>query len=289
MDPESRFIDVDGVSIHVLRWPRPGAPPLLLLHGTGFLADLWRRAVEGLHEHYDVAAVDVRGHGRSARPDQGYGLAEMAGDVPGVFDALGWRDAYVAGHSVGAALAFIVAARRPDLVRRLFAVEPIVPTRFRRTAGSADGSGGGMVDAVRERMRRRRAAFPSRAAVEERWRDRPVFAKWDARVFDDYVQHGFADLDDGSVTLRCPPAIEVQVFESSADFDATPYLRDVRCPVLIAQAERSDPWVAAMIATAAALLADVERITIPGTSHFAPMEAPALVAEEIRAFDAAAR
>ena len=79
------------------------------------------------------------------------------------------------------------------------------------------------------------------------------------------------------------------MFESSADFDATPYLRDVRCPVLIAQAERSDPWVAAMIATAAALLADVERITIPGTSHFAPMEAPARVAEEIRAFDAAAR
>ena len=285
MDPTSRYIAVDGVSIHVLRWPRPGARPLLLLHATGFLADLWRRVAEGLHEHYDVAALDVRGHGRSGRPDGGYDFATLAGDVAGVLDALGWRDVYAAGHSMGGALALIVAARRPELVRRVFAVEPIVPARSLPVADPGRTGGGSLAEAARKRL----AGFPSRAAVEARWRDRPPFRSWDPRVFEDYVCYGFEERDDGSVALRCPPAIEAGVFDAAADFDATPYLRDVRCPVLLAQGERTDAWFDAMLANAAALLADAARLTMPGVGHLAPMEAPATVAAEIRAFDGAAR
>ena len=285
MEPTSQRVDVDGVSIHVLRWPRPAAPPLLLVHATGFLADLWRQVAAGLCEDYDVAAVDVRGHGRSGRPDGRYDFPEMAGDVAGVLDALGWRDVYAAGHSMGGALALIVAARRPELVRRAFAVEPIVPTRTWRASDPARMGGDGLGDAARKR----RPGFPSRAAVVERWRARPPFVSWDSRVFADYVQYGFEERDDGSVALRCPPSIEARVFDSAADFDAAPYLRDVRCPVRLAQGERTAPWFDAMLAGAAALLADAGRLTIPGAGHLAPMEAPALVAAEIRAFDAAAR
>jgi pimeloyl-ACP methyl ester carboxylesterase len=284
MDPTSQRIDVDGVSIHVLRWPRPGAPPLLLLHATGFLADLWRTVAAGLCADYDVAALDARGHGRSARPDGRYDFATMAGDVAGALDALGWREVYAAGHSMGGALALMVAASRPELVRRVFAVEPIVPARSRRVADPARTGGGSLAEAARKRL----ASFPSRAAVEARWRDRPPFRSWDARVFDDYVHYGFEERDDGSVALRCPPPIEAGVFDAAADFDAAPHLRGVRCPVLLAQGERTDPWFDAMLAAAAALLADAGRLTIPGVGHLAPMEAPGTVAAEIRAFDAAA-
>ena len=241
----------------------------------------WRRASA---PDYDVAAVDVRGHGRSDRPDGRYEFPEMAGDVAGVLDALGWRDVYAAGHSMGGALALIVAARRPELIRRAFAVEPIVPTRTWRASDPTRMQGDGLGDAARKR----RPSFPSRAAVEERWRARPPFVSWDSRVFADYVEYGFEERDDGSVALRCPPSIEARVFDSAADFDAAPYLRDVRCPVRLAQGERTAPWFDAMLAGAAALLADAGRLTIPGAGHLAPMEAPALVAAEIRAFDAAA-
>ena len=277
-----RFIDVDGVSIHALRWPRPGAPPLLLLHATGFLADLWRRVVEGLREHYDVAALDLRGHGRSDRPDGRYDFPTLAGDVAGALDALGWRDVYAVGHSTGGGLALIVAARRPELVRRVFGVEPIVPTPSRRPAGPTRKKRGSLADGARLR----RAGFPSRAAAEARWRDRPPFATWDPQVFRDYVEHGLAEQDDGSVVLRCPPPVEAQVFDSGAAFDAAPSLRDVRCPVLLAQGQHTDRAFDAMLTRAAPLLADAARLTIPGASHLAPMEFPALVADEIRAFDA---
>ena len=284
MEPTSQRVDVDGVSIHVLRWPRPAAPPLLLVHATGFLADLWRQVAAGLCEDYDVAAVDVRGHGRSGRPDGRYDFAEMAADIAGVLDALGWRDVYAAGHSMGGALALIVAARRPELIRRVFAVEPIVPTRPWRASDPTRMQGDGLGDAARKR----RPGFPSRAAAAERWRDRPPFASWDSMVFADYVEYGFEARDDGSVALRCPPSIEARVFDSAADFDAAPYLRDVRCPVRLAQGERTAPWFDAMLAGAAQLLADAGRLTIPGAGHLAPMEVPAVVAAEIRAFDNAA-
>ncbi len=284
MEPTSQQVDADGVSIHVLRWPRSGARPLLLVHATGFLADLWREVAAGLRAGYDVAAVDVRGHGRSDRPGGRYDFPEMAGDVAGVLDALGWRDVYAAGHSMGGALALIVAARRPELIRRVFAVEPIVPTRAQQLEQPGRGEGGGLGEAARKR----RAGFPSRAAVAARWRDRPPFATWDSQVFEDYVKHGFEERDDGSVALRCRPAIEAQVFDSAADFDAAPYLREVRCPVLLAQGERTAPWFDAMLGGAARLLADARRLTIPGAGHLAPMEVPALVAGQIRAFDAAA-
>ena len=284
MEPESRFIGVDGVSIHVLRWPRSGAPPLLLLHATGFLADLWRRVVEGLREHYDVAALDLRGHGRSDRPDGRYDFPTLAGDVAGAVDALGWRGVYAAGHSTGGALALIVAARRPELVRRVFGLEPIVPIRSRRPAARGRRERGTLADGARLR----RPGFPSRAAAEARWRDRPPFATWDPQVFENYVQYGLAEQDDGSVALRCPPAVEARVYDSGADFDAAPYLRDVRCPVLLAQGQHTDRVFDAMVARAAPLLADAARLTIPGASHLAPMEVPGLVADEIRAFDAAA-
>ena len=107
-------------------------------------------------------------------------------------------------------------------------------------------------------------------------------------MFADYVQYGFEEREDGSVALRCPPSIEARVFDSAADFDAAPYLRDVRCPVRLAQGERTAPWFDAMLSGAAQLLGDAGRLTIPGAGHLAPMEVPAIVAAEIRAFDAAA-
>ena len=281
MPPDSHFIHLDALSIHLLRWPNPGAPPLLLLHATGFLADLWRRLAEPLAAHYDIAALDVRGHGRAATPDAGYDFPSLTDDIVAVLDALGWRDVLAAGHSMGGALALIAASRRPELVRGVFAVEPIVPTRAWRETSGAQLDGDRLADAARNR----RPSFSSRAAVAERWRERPPFRSWDSRVFDDYVEYGFEQQPDGSVALRCPPHIEAGVFDAAADFDAEPFLRDVRCPVLLAQGERTTPWFDAMLANAAALLPNASRLTIPGAGHLAPMEVPDLIASQIRAFD----
>lgn len=281
MTAESLFVDADGVSIHVLRWAKPGAPPLLLLHATGFLAALWRRVAEGLGDDYDVYAVDARGHGRSDRPDSAYDFDELSGDVVAVLDALSLREVYAVGHSMGGGLAMMIAARRPELVRRIFALEPIAPTNAWRRSGGQPMDAGDLAVAARKR----RPGFASRAEVAARWRDRRPFASWDSEVFDDYVEHGFEQQPDGSVLLRCPPPLESRTFEAARDFNAEPFLRAAACPVLLAQGAETATWFDSMLANAAALLADARRLTIPGGGHLSPMEIPETIAREIRAFD----
>lgn len=281
VNPESHFVELDDVSIHLLRWPNVGAPPLLLLHATGFLAALWRGVAEELSAHYDIYAMDARGHGRSGRPQSSYSFQEMAADVAAVLDAHSHRDVYLAGHSMGGGLAVVTAARRPDLVRRIFAVEPILPTPVTRSEASRPSDGRDLATAARKR----RPGFASRQDVAERWRDRPPFDVWDSAVFDDYVEAGFEEQPDGTVLLRCPPGIESQVFQSAAGFDAGPFLCDAACPVMLAQGERTDPWFEPMLGHAASLLPHPQRITLPGMGHLAPFENPSLVAREIVAFD----
>ena len=279
--PGSHFVDADGVSIHALRWPNPGAPPLVLLHATGFLAALWRRVAEGLRDDYDVVAIDVRGHGLSAQPETSYDFDELSSDVTAVLDAFRLRDVYAVGHSMGGGLAVMIAARRPELIRRILAIEPIIPTDTWRHSGNAPLDAQDLATA----SRKRRPGFASRDEVAIRWRDRPPFSSWDSEVFGDYVEHGFEAQADGSVLLRCPPRLEARTFEAARDFDAQPFLEAVACPVLLAQGAETSLFFDSMLAFAAATLPDAQRLTIPGVGHLAPMEAPSLMAREIRAFD----
>ena len=281
MTPDSQFIDADGVAIHVLRWANPGAPPLLLFHATGFLAALWRRVAEGLADRYDVYAFDARGHGLSDGPDTSYDFDELSGDIKRVLDRLGLRDAYAVGHSMGGGLAVMMAARRPDLIRRVFAIEPILPTAAWRASSDTPMDAEDLATA----SRKRRPGFASRAEVVARWRERPPFASWDAGVFDDYVTHGFEEQADGSVLLRCPPSLEARTFEAARDFDAQPFLEAAACPVLLAQGEWATEWFDSMLGQAASTLADAQRLTLAGVGHLSPLEAPEMVAGAIRAFD----
>jgi pimeloyl-ACP methyl ester carboxylesterase len=63
-----------------------------------------------------VAAVDLRGHGRSDKPEGGYDFATLAADLVAALDGLGWGRAVVAGQSTGGNLAVEVAWRWPERV-----------------------------------------------------------------------------------------------------------------------------------------------------------------------------
>ena len=185
------------------------------------------------HEHYDVAA-DPRGT-RALGPARTMTTAwrRWRRDIPGVFDALGWRDAYMAGHSDWALVADQLGGEdSPAQSAELFA-EPIVPTRFRRTAGSAGGSRRG-----RRPRGGRRAAYRPRGGRGALAFTTGVRA-WDPACSTIMSSTVSRSVNYGSVALRARQAIEVQVFEASADFDDVVYLRDVRSPVPIVQAERA--------------------------------------------------
>ena len=67
--------------------------------------------------------VDLLGHGRSAKPADGYGIAEQARRVGAVLDQLGVRRATLVGHSTGGMVATSLAEQRPDLVTAIAVID----------------------------------------------------------------------------------------------------------------------------------------------------------------------
>jgi pimeloyl-ACP methyl ester carboxylesterase len=102
------------LAVRELPAPSPGAPGLLLLHGLASSQHIWDLMLPRLTRSFRVLTYDARGHGRSPKPDRGYGFATVVADALAVLDATGLRRPVVAGHSWGAMVTLELAARHPD-------------------------------------------------------------------------------------------------------------------------------------------------------------------------------
>lgn len=92
-------------------------PPLVLIHANPLDHTMWLYQVASFSRRYRVIAVDLRGYGRSDKPETDFTFAGMADDVLGVVHDLGCGSIAVAGVSIGATLALKIALDRPDLVK----------------------------------------------------------------------------------------------------------------------------------------------------------------------------
>lgn len=108
----------NGLSFNVLE---QGVGPLVLLcHGFPETSHAWRHQVQALSQAgYRAVAPDLRGFGDSDCPEQpeAYGLLELVGDLVGLIDALGEKQAVLVGNDWGATLAWQAARLRPDRFR----------------------------------------------------------------------------------------------------------------------------------------------------------------------------
>ncbi|EQB16764.1 MULTISPECIES: alpha/beta fold hydrolase [Sphingobium] len=98
-------------------------PPVVLLHGFPQHSLMWHAIAPRLADNFTVIAPDQRGMGASSVTDGGYSKAALAGDLARVLDALGYRQAHVAGYDLGAGVAVAFARDHPDRVGRLAVME----------------------------------------------------------------------------------------------------------------------------------------------------------------------
>jgi pimeloyl-ACP methyl ester carboxylesterase len=93
--------------------------PLLLLHGGLGSIDMFRPIMPALSEHRQVIAIDLQGHGRTELGSRKFGLPEIGDDVATVLTQLGFKNVDVMGYSFGGGVAFRLAVKHPEMVRRL--------------------------------------------------------------------------------------------------------------------------------------------------------------------------
>ncbi|MBN2149527.1 MAG: alpha/beta fold hydrolase, partial [Anaerolineales bacterium] len=92
---------------------------ILFLHFSGANLMMWQRVVPYFLERYRVILVDLRGHGKSDKPEGGYHIDVMAGDVAGMMEGLGVERAHLVGSSLGAEVGLSLAANHPEKVLSL--------------------------------------------------------------------------------------------------------------------------------------------------------------------------
>jgi pyruvate dehydrogenase E2 component (dihydrolipoamide acetyltransferase) len=113
------LIEIDGLRLRYLDLGDGDSVPVLLLHGFGADLNTWMFTQPALAEGRRAIALDLPGHGGSAK-EVGAGTADVLTDaVERAVAALGIERVHLVGHSMGGAIAVSLALRRPELASTL--------------------------------------------------------------------------------------------------------------------------------------------------------------------------
>ncbi len=121
----TKNVETNGATIHTRVGGR--GPAVVLLHGYGVTGDSWAPLATTLADTHTVIVPDLRGFGRSSKPEDGYDKKTQAGDVAGVLDALGVARAALVTHDMGGLVGFAFAAQQRDRVTRWVALDGPLP------------------------------------------------------------------------------------------------------------------------------------------------------------------
>jgi pimeloyl-ACP methyl ester carboxylesterase len=250
-------------------------PDLLICHATGFCGGSYRPLARVLSANFHVWALDFPGHGDSELPpDADFALKGMARDLVDVGRSLASTPlACVVGHSLGGAVALQAAADDPALAVSAYVYEPAI-------LGSDVVIRAGSSNPMAESARRRRPGFASRAEALWRYAAKPPLGDLDAASLAAYVEFGFADSSDGSVTLKCQPESEARTFESSGGVRVSD-IGAAALPTLCVTGGEVDSPLPTLVPPVVAALPNAVLRVHRHLGHFGPLQSPSLIGEDI--------
>lgn len=261
-----------------LRREVAGGPRVIALHGwldnAGSFVPLAPH-LPGL----DLAALDMPGHGASAHlpPAADYLSVAFARAVLATADALGWERFSLLAHSLGAAVASVVAAAAPQRVERFVAIEALGAL-----SEAENRTGQRLRDAFAAMATPRRGlrvfddiATAVRARMQVNGLSEPV-----ARLL---VERGIAPTEGGFV-WRSDPRLTQPTAVRISEAQVRDLVRHIECPTRVIYADPPQSYFPDDVRrTRAALLPRGELVVMPGTHHL-HMEDPAGVAAAIGDF-----
>ena len=134
VQPEDRWVSLNGIRFHYLDWGNADRPHVLLLHGGSLTAHTWDMAALLLRDRYHLVALDQRGHGDTEWTPEAQ-LAEsnealMLEDTRQFIEHLGYEHLSLVGMSMGGMNAIRYAARYPQRLDALGIVD-VAPETLR--------------------------------------------------------------------------------------------------------------------------------------------------------------
>jgi 3-oxoadipate enol-lactonase len=226
-------------------------PPVVLLHGLGSCSDDWVLQLPALTAQRQVLAVDLRGHGRSAKADRLFRISDLAADVSEVAQQAGLGRAHWVGLSLGALTALQAAVDAPQQVLSLTLVNGFARIRFHWTSAF---SGAGRVTLL----------LTGRMDWLGRWVARSLFPERSQSALREAAASRICANDRGSY---------VRTLVAVASFDARRELSGIAQPSLVVAGAEDRIVPLAAKRTLAEGLPHARLEVIPHSGHATPIDA----------------
>ena len=269
LQPTTNYAMVNGLRLRYLEWGRPGALPVVCVHGYTSSTEAFNALARRIQDRAHIIAMDVRGHGESAwSADGAYQYADQAGDLAALVDRLGIERFVLIGTSMGGVIAMVYAGQHGDRLRALVLndIGPDVEAgsgRITQTVGSRPYD----FASLDEAMQYRRETSPITAA-------RPLADQ------EETARGVLREQPDGCWAWKMDPAyIEQRVKQGPPKRPPLwPVLETLQCPTQLVWGTDSDVLSEAQAKRMVAALPKGELVSVPGIGHAPTLVEPPVLA-----------
>ncbi len=240
-------------------------PPLVLLHATLSASRQLRGLATSLAGRHTVVSVDRRGSGRSTLdgPAEPIPVSTHVEDLARVIEAERLGSVVIVGHSLGGCIAIELAARRPELVRAVFAWEPPYAPVASPRVQAALAEVGRRTLAARDEAGLGAAALAFMAEVA----GADAVAALSPSARERVEASGQGAVADATLSGMDPDALD-----------------SITCPVRIASGGASAPFYVQIADALVARIPDADHVHLPDLDHRAPVNRPDAIADAVEEF-----
>ncbi len=224
--------------------------PFVMVHANPFDHNLWMYQIAHFSTFFKVIAVDIRGYGRSEKPETPFTLKDMADDILGVCRGEGVKEAILAGVSVGSGIGLLLGLDHPEMFKALILV------------GGASGGGGSIRDRIHGYTQTGIEKYHIRHLKEL------VAPDFSQTRLGKYLLNSFVERDPWLSGESI-----AQIFRARGETDMTPRLGSMKVPTLVINGAYDNSLKAGQ-RTASLIPGAIHKI-LPNTGHACNIEDPA--------------
>lgn len=240
------------------------------VHGQTANCRCWDVIASGLTPAHSILAVDLRGRGLSDKPSTGYSWRHHVQDIYCLLEDIGLEKAVLMGHSLGAYVSLVFAAKYPKRTEKLILMDG---------GGELSQEHWDRVDLViKPSLDRLGKVFPSFEAYVENMKQVPVLQPW-SKAIEDYFRYESEDVEGGVRSRIHPDHIQEEIRNIRQEVPSE-YYPKITCPVLILRATdgilSQDDLVLPEYAVDRMVgeIANARRVDIQGTNHYSILLQP---------------
>ena len=275
--PKLVQVDIGGANLPYLHY-HGGATHFIFVHATGFIPWLWHPVIRELPPQCSVWAPFINDY-RVCDPHkkEGFSWDVIAHDLSVFCERLGIDRPVFVGHSMGATVSALAVGKYGVRARSLILVEPIfLPEAQYAMAFDIESS------PLASKSIRRRNHWKDEAEAWSYLKRNAFFASWDEEVLHLYHEYGMQRQEKGDLRLLCSPRSEAAIFIGARYIDPWPFLKEIACPVMIVEGEKSELQGVVDIRKMLSLLPRGRHTVVAGAAHLVSMEKPQVITRIIR-------